>query len=80
MSIFGDFRAPGDARWGFGLPGLILGPKLGESLFFGHDCGTVFGHCWVLFLRYLFGRRLDHVLDDFGMVPGSILGSFSSHF
>ena len=76
MSNFGDFRILGTPGGDLGFQGLILGPTPGESRLFGHHCGTFFGHFWVLLLRYFFGRRLDHVLDDFGMVPGSILGSF----
>ena len=48
--------------------GRFESPTPGESLLFGHHCGTFFGHFWDLFLRYFLRRRLDHVFDDFGMV------------
>ena len=31
-------------------------------------------------LRCFFGRPLDHVFNDFGVVLGFIVGSFASHF
>ena len=75
-----SFSGPGDARWGFGLPGLDFGAQHRANPCFG---GTILG--WLLdtfgvcFLRCFFGRPLDHVFDDFGMIRGSIVGSFSSH-
>ena len=71
MSTFGDFRALGTPGGDLGFQGSILGPNTGRKSTFCHHCGTVFGHFWVLFL--------DHVFDNFGMIPRSILGSFSSH-
>ena len=60
--------------------GRLWGPKPGESLLLGYHFGTVLGHFRGMFSRCFFGRPLDHVFDDFGMVLGSISGSFSSPF
>ena len=80
MSNFGDFRALGTPGGDLGFQGSILGSKTGRKCTFGLQFGVVFGCFWDRFSRCFWARRLDHVFDDFGMVPGSILGSFPSHF
>ena len=77
VSNFRYFGSWGRQVWIWASRGRFQGPTPGESLLVGHHFGAVFGHFWVLFLMYFLGRRLDHVFDDFGMVPGSILGSRS---
>ena len=65
VSNLGHFRALETPGGDLGFQGSILGPKTGRN----GTCGAPF--C---------GRPLDNVFDDFGMVRGSILESFSSHF
>ena len=75
---FWSFSGPGDARWGFGLPGVDFRAQNRAKVYF---LDTILGRCldtfWGVFSRCFFGRPLDHVFDDFGMILGSFLGSFS---
>ena len=77
MSNFGHCRSLGTPGGDLGFQGSIFGPKTSEL--FGLQIGVVFGCFWGLFSRCFLGRPLDHVFNDFGMVLGSMLGSFSLH-
>ena len=56
--------------------GRFWGSKPGEILLWA----PIWDGFWILLgsvFEVLFGRLLDHVFDDFGMILGSFLGSFS---
>ena len=74
MSNFGHFRALETPGGELGFHGSISGSKTGrKSTFwtqFGDGCWTLLGSV----SRYFWGRRLDHVFDDFGMVQAPFWG------